>query len=401
MLKRSYEDMISRFKVRFDHTPELLVEAPGRVNLIGGSTDYNQGFVLPTAIDRKTLFLARNRSDDLLEVYSSTISSRGTLKIDGQEKAQSWLRYLSGILSEMHSRGCKVRGLDLLIEGDLPIGSGLGSSAALEVGFLTVLKHLNNLDVPDQEVVEICHRVENDFVGMKCGVMDQFASTMGKEDSAILLDCRDMTFEYIELGRAISILLFDSGVRRDLVNSDYNTRQAECFDALAEIKTHKPHVQALRDLKPEDIPWLETILEQVSFRRCRHVITEIDRVRTAAEVLKKNNVNKLGKLVDKSHLSLRDDFEVSCAELDHLFITAGKQRGVYGARLTGAGFGGSLLVLCSPSAVEETVRNISHSFRNSFGTLPETIHCRSSDGVKARWIRSPAIPPGGDIPDQC
>ncbi len=377
--------MISGFEEHFGQGPDLLVEAPGRVNLIGGSTDYNQGFVLPVAIDRRTSFLARGRSDDLVEVYSAGLSRGGSLKTRGDAGALGWLRYLSGILAEISMTG-GVKGLDLMIDGDLPIGSGLGSSAALEVGFLTVLKHLNRIEISDEKVVEICHRVENEFVGMKCGIMDQFVSVMGKEDRAILLDCRDMKFEYVVLDRSISIVLFDSGVTRELVTSDYNTRRKECLDALERIRARRPDVRALRDLEPADLPWLESILEPVLFRRCRHVITEIGRVVMAAEALRERNGKGLGELVNSSHLSLRDDFEVSCRELDHLFAAARQQDGVYGARLTGAGFGGNLLVLCHPSAVKETVRNVSRSFTDRFGYTPGTILCRSSDGVKAKWI---------------
>ncbi len=378
---------VVRFERTFDRGPELLVEAPGRVNLIGGSTDYNEGLVLPVAIDRRTMFLSHRREDERLNVYSTGLSCSATMVTTGDEMAQGWLRYLSGILAELSRRGYRVSGLDLLISGDLPIGAGLGSSAALEVGFLCTLRHLNGLDISDEEMITTCHRVENEFVGMKCGIMDQFVSTRGKEKNAILLDCRDMSYEYIDLDEELlTLVLFDSGVKRELIRSDYNTRRSECFSSTDEIRTERAEVRALRDLTLEDLPWLETFLEPTKFRRCRHIITEIDRVRLAGEALGSKDMTRLGELLRSSHISLRDDFEVSCEELDHLFSVALDQDGVYGARLIGAGFGGNLLTLCQPDRATNVITEVSDSYRGRFGSTPGAITCCTANGVSAGWI---------------
>jgi galactokinase len=378
---------VVRFERTFDRSPELLVEAPGRINLIGGSTDYNEGFVLPVAIDRRTMFLSHRREDERLKAYSTGLSCSATMVTTGDETAQGWLRYLSGILTELSRRGYRVSGLDLLISGDLPIGSGLGSSAAFEVGFLSTLRHLNGLDISDEEMIKTCHSVENEFVGMKCGIMDQFISIKGKKKNAILLDCRDMSFEYIDLDEEfLTLILFDSGVKRELIQSDYNTRRSECFSSIDEIRTERSEIRALRDLALEDLPWLETFLEPIKFRRCRHIITEIDRVQLAGEALRSKDMARFGELMKSSHISLRDDFEVSCEELNHLFSVSLDQDGVFGARLIGAGFGGNLLTLCQPDQATNVIAEVSVSYRERFGSTPGIITCCTANGVSAGWI---------------
>ncbi len=380
-------DAITRFRELYGKGPELMVEAPGRINLIGGYTDCNQGYVLPVAIDRKALFLSSARDDDLVRLYSSSLATSGEMRITEGDEQDGWLRYPGGILDYVSGKGLSARGIDLLIDGDLPAGSGLASSAALEVGFLSSISHHGGFDLSSKDIVTICHRVETDFVGMKCGVMDQFAVVMGRKGKAIFLDCRDTTHRYMDFDDdAISILLFDSGVRRELVGSDYNTRREECLGALHLIQTGRPEIPSLRDLSPADLSWLEDVLEPGLFRRCRHVVREISRVEAAADSLQSGNISALGKLVKASHMSLRDDFEVSCEELDHLFATANEQEGVYGSRLTGAGFGGALLVLCEPARVDSVVEAVKASFLDRFGRHTEAILCASSNGLDAGWL---------------
>jgi len=384
---KSYGEAIERFTRRFDRRPDLLVTSPGRVNLIGAHADYNQGFVLPIAIDRSILFLSRRREEKFLHVHSTGLGSSGQMPIDGDEKAVGWLRYPAGVLRALWDRGYAIGGVDLLIDGDLPMAAGLGSSAALEVGFLYSLNELFGLDLPKTEMIAACHRVENEFVGMRCGVMDQFMSAMGRAGNALFLDCRDMSYEYIGFDEEkLAFLLFDSGVKRELVRSGYNTRRQECTDAVSRILVLRPDVRALRDLSPDDLPWLGTILTERLLRRSRHVITEIHRVTQAKEALQSGDLARLGELVATSHISLRDDFEVSCTELDQLFNSAIEVEGVYGARLTGAGFGGNLLVLCRPEAVQEIIQHVSAAFCDRFGRSSESILCRSADGVSGELI---------------
>jgi galactokinase len=381
------DQSIGTFRRLFDREPELLVDAPGRVNLIGGSTDYNQGYVLPAAIDRTIQFFARRRDDRDLRVHSNALAKSGQMGIMGDDSAEGWLRYLAGILIELSNREFRIEGLDLLIDGDLPPESGLGSSAALEIGFLSALKQLNDCEISEEEMITICHQVENRFVGMNCGIMDQFISYMGLSGHALLLDCRDMSYQYVDLCEEdLSLLLVDSGVKRDLVRSDYNTRRDECFAAVRAVREQGKEIRALRDLGPDDLPWLESFLEPVLFRRCRHVITENLRVSSAVNALAKKDLTKLGRCVNDSHKSLRDDFEVSCERLDYLFDVTTEMLGVYGARLIGAGFGGNLLALVEPGRVAQVTDSVTRAFRKRFGEVPRVLSCGSYDGVSFRWL---------------
>ncbi len=386
-MRSDIDQSIETFRNLFDREPELLVDAPGRINLIGGSTDYNQGYVFPAAIDRTIQFFSKRRDDRDLRVHSTALSKSDRMVITGDDSAEGWLRYLAGILIELSNRGLRINGLDLLIDGDLPPGSGLGSSAALEIGFLSTLKQLNGCELSEDEMITTCHRVENHFVGMNCGIMDQFITYMGLAGHALLLDCRDMSYQYVDLCEdGLSLLLVDSGVRRELVHSDYNTRREECFAAVRMIQGTGKEIRALRDLDPDDLPWLESFLDPVLLRRCRHVITENHRVSSAANALAKKDLTKVGQCVNDSHKSLRDDFEVSCNELDYLFAVATEMKGVFGARLIGAGFGGNLLALVDPGYTGEVIDSVSRAFRKRFGEVPRIISCRSSDGVSFRWL---------------
>jgi len=386
-MSNTEDHAIAEFREAFGSDPEITVDAPGRVNLIGGSTDYNEGLVLPVAIDRSVRLLAKRSDDAYLTAYSSRFPRRERIPISGDRTATGWLRFLSGILLDLSSQGHKLGGLNLLIDGNLPMASGLGSSAALEVGFLHMLRLIHHLDLPDEALIGIAHRVENDFIGMKCGFMDQVAVTLGRKGKAILLDCRDLSRRYISFNEGLAaILLFDSGVKRELARSDYNRRRSECEEAVRIIRGRRPEVRALRDLTPVDLPELEHWLSPTLFRRCRHVVTEINRVKHGAAALEAGEFDRIGEILEASHASLRDDFEVSCPELDYLFEAARGHDEVFGARLTGAGFGGMLLALCRPGAAEEVAEAIRSRFRGRFGRDPAPLVCRSADGVRERWL---------------
>jgi galactokinase len=381
-------ESIARFEVHFGARPELLVESPGRVNLIGGSTDYNEGFVLPAAIDRTVRLLARRRGHGRLVARSTAMGATASMPLAGDPGASGWARHLAGILLDPDVEAAPAGGIDLLIDGSLPPGAGLGSSAALGVGFLTAVDRLAGRRRSAAEMIAICHRVENRFVGTRCGMMDQFTALRGARGKALLLDCRSATAEEIPCpGSRLAFLLFDSGVRRELARSGYNDRRRECSAAVeaARQALGRP-IAALRDLTTADLPRLEGELEPALFRRCRHVVTENDRVLRAADALRAGDLEALGREVDASHRSLRDDFEVSRPELDRLHEACLAADGVYGSRLTGAGFGGSLLALCRPDAIDHVVETVSGAFRDRFTRRPGAILCRSADGVKVQWL---------------
>jgi len=380
-------ELAADFARRFGRSPDLAVRAPGRVNLIGEHTDYNDGWVLPCAIDRDTSVLAARRDDARVRVHSR--ERRETAEIDLQrlERRGDWVDYVQGVLFALRERGHAVRGLDLAVASEVPPESGLSSSAALCVALATAVDRAQGLGLDAVARARVAHRAESGFVGVACGIMDPFASALGRRDHALRLDCRSAEFSWVPLPSGkLAWLVAHSGVTRRLTRGGYGDRVGECrsaFEAAAAAGLAPSGARALRDLGVADLPALERRLDQVSFRRARHVITENARVLALSERLAATELAAVGALLREGMRSLRDDFEVSTPELDALCEIADALPGVYGSRLTGAGFGGCTLHAVAPEAAQEVMERLALGFERRVGRRPPVLRVQAVDGASA------------------
>jgi galactokinase len=340
---------LESFHARFDsQIRPRIFQAPGRVNLIGDHTDYNDGFVLPAAINRRIVIAATPREDFLINVCALDFDQWDHFDLQkeiSRLSQNSWANYFRGIIWSLLQRGCTLKGMDAVVAGDIPIGAGLSSSAALEVAVGFAMLQLSEIELDLKSLALTAQKAENDFVGMRCGIMDQYISCLGQVDHALLIDCRDLSYQALPLPSRALIVVVDSGAHRGLMDVEYNARRAECESAAAHFG-----VRALREISLKEFKNRSHQLAPNVRRRARHVITENDRTVSAAEALAVDDPKTIGNLMVASHLSLRDDFEVSCPELNHLVEIAMGVNGVCGARLTGAGFGGSMVALVQPEA---------------------------------------------------
>jgi len=371
------------FVTRFGAPPAFVVRAPGRVNLIGEHTDYNEGFVLPIAIDRATFVAARARADRVIRVHSAQFDAGDQFSIDQIERnpAQPWSNYVRGVVKAMLSRDLPLRGADLLIDSQVPLGAGLSSSAALEVAVAYALQLLNDLDLLGEELALLAQGAEQSFVGMQCGIMDQFMAALGRAGHALLLDCRDLSYRPIPIPPQARGVVCDSGVRHDLVGSEYNERRAVCEQAVRLLRARLPRISALRDVTPAHLEANADLLPPVVHRRARHVVSEIERTLAAAAALERGDLPRFGALMDASHASLRDDYAVSTPELDALVEIARGLPGCYGSRLTGGGFGGSTVSLVAEGAVEGFMADLVAGYRQRLGREAQALLCTPSEGV--------------------
>lgn len=371
------------FRQVFGQDPELVVRAPGRVNLIGEHTDYNQGFVLPAAIDRYVWYAGRRRPDRTVRAYSVDFEDQAEFDLDNFEKddQHSWSNYLRGVSKLMQSGGARLTGVDLVLGGDVPPGAGLSSSAAVEIGAAVFWTKLLRLPVDPVAIIKLAQKAENDFVGVPSGIMDQFASALGKSDHALFLDCRDLTCQYVPLDPKVKIVVCNSGVKRALAQSEYEVRVRQCQEALAGLRSTGLKAGSLREVEIGQLEAARGVLAEIPFKRAHHVVTENQRVLKAIEALEAGNLGEFGKLMNQSHESLRDDYEVSSRELDALAELAWKQPGVYGARMTGAGFGGCTVNLIRQDAAAPFVEAVSAGYEKALGMKPEIYVFRASDGA--------------------
>jgi galactokinase len=379
------DELCDVFEARFGRRPEAAAQAPGRVNLIGEHTDYNEGWVLPCAIDRATTAAVARRSDGRVRALACDLDEDAEFEVAATRPQGGFVDYVQGVVFALAGRGVAVPGFDLALASDVPRESGLSSSAALEVAVVTALDSLLGLDLDAVERAQLGHRAESGFVGVSCGIMDQFASAMGRRDHALLLDCRNLALEHVPLPADLRVLLVESGVKRALVTGAYGDRRAECEAALQaaqEAGVAPSGASALRDLCEQDLPALERFLEPHLLRRVRHVIRENARVHGVCEALGRGDLSRVGALLGEGMRSLHDDFEVSTPELDHLCERADAHAAVYGSRLTGAGFGGCTLHLVQAEAAEDVATWIADGFENRFGRRPPSHNVVASDGAK-------------------
>ncbi|MGA3165344.1 MAG: galactokinase [Terriglobia bacterium] len=371
------------FQQMFSSPPEVIVRAPGRVNLIGEHTDYNDGFVLPAAIDRAITYAGRRRTDRRVRVFSMDFNASVEFSLDGiqRDSQNSWSNFLRGVSKFLEADGHLLTGADIAFGGDVPREAGLSSSAAVEVGAVAFWKKLLGIALDPIYIVKLSRRTENEFVGVPCGIMDQFISALGRRDHALFLDCRDLTYRHVPLRADVKIVVCNSGVKRALAQSEYEVRLKQCQQAVAKIAGTGLAVESLRDVKLSDLRAARGVLTDLLWRRAYHVVSENQRVLEAVRVLEGGDLERFGALMNASHNSLRDDYEVSSKELDALVEIARKQPGVLGARMTGAGFGGCTVNLVRADAAEAFAQAVGRGYQEALGLNAEVYICRASDGA--------------------
>ena len=366
------------------NNPGVLVESPGRINLIGEHTDYNHGFVMPTAIDKKIYFeLRKNNTSTACSIYSETFNTRLNFDLKLIEISTStWENYILGVVNELQKRGKKLEGFDCFIKSELPIGAGISSSAALECGLASGLNKLFELNLSKQEIVNLSQAAENNFVGSQCGIMDQYASVMSTKDHLILLDCLSLEAEFIPANfKSCKVLLVNSKVSHSLADSEYNTRRKECESGLKIIQNQYKEVKTLRDVTLEMLDSCKSQLSEKQTNRVLYVLQENKRVLEAADLLKSGELQAFGKLMYQSHYGLRDLYEVSCKELDFLVKFSEEKDFIYGSRMMGGGFGGCTINLIEEAHIADFSAEVKIAYQKEFNIEPEMITVVPGEGT--------------------
>lgn len=366
MIKRDL--LTQNFRDIYGREP-LLFAAPGRVNLIGEHTDYNGGFVLPAALDRETVTAIAVREDRKIRVRSLNINKNDEIDLDAPERklTGTWMDYVEGVARVLESKGYALRGADILIMSDVPSGAGLSSSAALEVSAALALSEISGHSIDKTELALICQQAEHEYVGAKVGIMDQFVAAMGKPGLALLIDCRELTSTLVKLSEDIAIVVCDTNVKHNLASSEYNVRRQQCEEAVERLSKFFPGITLLRDVSSTDFFRYAHELPDIIMRRARHIITDSERTLKAAEAMTNGDLAAFGELMRLSHISMRDDYEISCAELDVIVEIADATGLAYGSRMTGGGFGGSTVSVVPKGAAAEFVEEVLPKYRDKTG----------------------------------
>lgn len=357
-----------KFRELFNENPFLL-RSPSRVNIIGEHTDYNMGFVLPGAIDKAIYFAITPRSDNNCMLYAYDINDSHEFSVDNIKKSEkNWPNYLMGIVDQLNKNRYKIKGFNCVFGGNIPIGAGLSSSAAIEAGLAYALNNIFDLKIDKLALVKLSQKSENEFVGVKCGIMDQYINIFGEENKVLKIDCRSLEYEYIPFEfKNISIVLFNTGVSHSLASSEYNLRRKECKEGVEVIQKNFPEVQSLRDVSLDMLNEFENQMTNKIYNRCKYVIQENDRLLKACEALKRKDLLTLGNLMYKTHEGLSKDYEVSCEELDFLVELTKEDSRIYGARMMGGGFGGCTINLIKKDEVEDVCNLFKEKYKKKFG----------------------------------
>ena len=382
-----------RFQDLFGAPAAGVVFAPGRVNLVGEHTDYNDGFVLPMAIQKGIAFAFTPRIDDVLRVHSADVTQTRDLRLadlkhrvnvepDRTGQRGGWFGYVAGVAWSMLGAGMPLRGADIALTGNLPMGGGLSSSAALEIGVARVLSAVAQTEWDPKAIALIAQRAEREFAGVACGIMDQLVVAAAHEDCALMIDCRSLETRDVPLPPQMSVLILDSGVRRDLASSAYNDRRASCERAADAIRVRHPEVIALRDADLTMLDEVQSAISGEDYRRARHVILENPRPAAMSEALTTGNLTRAGQVMKDSHASLRDLYDVSTPELDLLVDVAASVPGCHGARLTGAGFGGCVVAIADVGANDAVIASVANEYKARYGNEAPAIVSRPSAGAR-------------------
>jgi galactokinase len=377
-------ELAARFEEMFG-APARIFRAPGRVNLIGEHTDYNDGFVMPCAIGFSTRVALSARPDRKLVIRSEDFPEQFEFNLDRlpQRGAGHWCDYVLGVVVTLQNAGYPVPGANLLVRGEVPMGAGLSSSAAVEVASALALMSLNGTIFPMPDVARICQRAENIFVGAKVGIMDQFASCLGKAGHALMLDCRSLDFQYIPLPDAVRLVICNSMVKHEHAGGEYNRRREECDEGVRILSKWYPEIRALRDISVAELESHAADMPPVIYKRCLHVVCEDQRVLDSARYLKQGDVKSFGELMGQSHISMRDLYEISCPEVDTMVEIAQHLPGFSGGRMTGGGFGGCTVNLVKSEDSETFAKQIVLRYEKATGMKPDVYVCSAANGAGA------------------
>ena len=376
-------EVLASFKARFGMGASVY-RAPGRVNLIGEHTDYNEGFVLPAAIGFSCWVGIAPRKDRKLVLYSGNLGEGREADLDdlGNRGSGHWSDYPIGVAWALKEAGYRLRGADLYISGDVPLGAGLSSSAAIEVSTGYALLSAAGHAIDRTKLAVLCQRAENEFVGARVGIMDQFVSCHGQAGHALLIDCRSLEYRAQKLPAKVKLVICNTMVKHKIQTGDYNVRRAECEEAVRKLSASLPQIRSLRDVSSEELAQNRNLLSETLYRRCRHIITENKRVQDVAELFEQGKVVGLRELMAASHESMRDDYEISCRELDVMVEIAGRQLGVYGARMTGGGFGGCTINFVDAENAGAFQSRVSAEYETAIGLRPDIYICEASQGAE-------------------
>lgn len=370
------------FRERFNKEP-LIIGAPGRVNLIGEHTDYNNGFVLPGAVDKRIYVAVAPNNTTTINVFANQFNESSSFSIENIEPRTGWMNYLLGVTYHIQQKGKQISGVDVLIDGDIPVGAGMSSSAALCSAYGFALNELFQLGFSRMDLAFIGQKTEHTFVGVKCGIMDQFASLHGKQGHVMKLDCRSLEYEYIPFDfPGYKIVLVNSMVSHSLAGSEYNVRRQQCEEGVAILQKHYPGITSLRDVEPAQLLQHQDELPAIVFDRCSYVVYEKERLLAGCESLKKNDLITFGKYMYATHEGLSKKYSVSCTELDFLVERAQTIAGVTGARMMGGGFGGCTINIVQTEAVASFTQKIQDAFNGLFKKTPEVYVTQIEDGTK-------------------
>lgn len=380
MTRRS--TILERFRARFGAEPHVY-RAPGRVNLIGEHTDYNDGFAMPAAIEFYCWVAVSTREDRRLSIYSEEFSASADADLDSasHQPSKTWSDYPVGVALQLEQAGFRLRGANLLIESEVPMGAGLSSSAAIEVATAMALADQSGWSPDRVQFAQLCQKAENEFVGARVGIMDQFVSLHGQEDHALMLDCRALSFESLLVPDSVKLVISNTMVKHELASSEYNRRRADCEEAVRRLAGVLPGIRALRDVSLEQLERHRDVLSDVTYKRALHIVTENARVLDSAEALRTGDIARFGMRMAESHRSLRDLYEVSCRELDLMVDLAYQQRGVFGARMTGGGFGGATINLVDARYAGEFKEKIAKAYQKETGLVPQIYICKPAEGA--------------------
>ncbi len=371
------------FKKEFNGNP-IIVRSPGRVNLLGEHTDYNDGFVLPAAIDKNIIFAIAPRKDSMCFILSADMNEKVEFNLNELDKSKlNWPNYLLGVIDQLSKANIKIGGFECAFGGDIPIGSGLSSSAALEAGFAFVLNEIFDLGLDKLNLVKTAQKAENNFVGVRCGIMDQFVNIFGQKDKVLKIDCRSLEFKYFPLSTSqTKIILCDTKVKHSLASTEYNNRRKQCEDGVKILKHFDDKINSLRDVGPDFLKDHKEDLEEVIYKRCEYVVKENQRVNLACEDLEENDFDAFGKKMFQTHIGLKDEYEVSCKELDALVDIASDSNGVFGSRMMGGGFGGCTINLVDETGVDNFSEKVKRKYKSVFGYEPEIYQTEIVSGTE-------------------
>lgn len=377
-------ELASRFEEMFAARPKVF-QAPGRVNLIGEHTDYNDGFVMPCAIGFSTWVAIAGRADHKLVIRSEDFPEQFEFDIGNlpQHGSGLWCDYILGVAVTLKSAGYPLQGANLLVHGEVPIGAGLSSSAAVEVASALALMSLNGSMFPMPDVARICQRAENVFVGARVGIMDQFISCLGKAGHALMLDCRSLDFQYIPVPNSVRLVICNTMVKHEHASGAYNRRREECDEGVKLLSKSYPSIRALRDVSVDELEKHAGDLPEIIYKRCLHVVRENQRVLDSAEYLKHNDLGGFGRLMAESHASMRDLYEISCREVDIMVEIANGLPGFRGGRMTGGGFGGCTVNLIDNAEAQSFSKEIASRYQQATGIKPDIYVCTPSNGASA------------------